>query len=294
MKEAISLDRIANSIIQRRKKYDNFILVEGSHDRLFFLKFKNKNSQIEIAFGWEKLIEIISKLKDRGFDKVIGIIDKDLREIIPETIKFDESIIITDDHDLNIICIEKSFDTIFQSYCSEEKVEKFKKEKNIDEIKDYIHEIIKPLSFLKILNKREKLNLSFKGNDTSKNDIDFSKFVDKRNFELISKEKLVEAITNYSRNRTKQKIISNGLIIRKLNKVISEEDYSYNQINSGHDFGQVICLGLKKVLGTKDIASELFLKESILNYGTEDFKKTDVFKRIKTIEKKKKTLFLKK
>ena len=131
MRNDMTVDRIANSIIQRRKKHENFILVEGSHDRLFLLKFKNDTTQIELTFGWEKLIDIMSVLKQRGFEKAIGIIDKDLREFIPENHTYDENIIITDEHDINILCIEKSFDVIFQSYCSEDKVERFKSEKNI-------------------------------------------------------------------------------------------------------------------------------------------------------------------
>lgn len=293
MKNAISLDRIANSIIQRRRKYDNFILVEGSHDRLFFLKFSNDNSQIEITFGWEKLIQIISILKQRGFDKVIGIIDKDLREIIPENMKFDDNVILTDEHDINMLCVEKSFNTIFQSYQSEDKVEKLKTEKNISCLKDYTHQIIKPLSLLKVINKRENLNLSFKANDRIKKNIDYSKFIDKDKYELISLDKLVETVTNYSRNRTTEKIISNESILSKLNEIIQNENFQDSKLNCGHDFGEVVCLGLKKALGTKDVDSETFLKENLLNYETGDFISTNIFKSIKKIEVIQKTKYLK-
>lgn len=294
MKDAITVDRIANSIIQRRKKYDNFILVEGSQDRLFFLKFKNDKSQIEITFGWEKLIQITSKLKERGFDKVIGIIDRDLREIIPENLSFDDNIILTDEHDINILCLEKSFNTIFQSYQSEDKVEKFKIEKKVTCLKDYTHEIIKPLSFLKVINKRDNLNLSFKGNDKNKKKIDYSKFINKEKYEFISLNKLVETVTNYSRNRTNEKIVSNEIILNKLNYIIDNENFEYSQLNCGHDFGEVICLGLKKVLGTKDIDSEQFLKENLLNYETSDFITTNIFKSINKIESTQETVYLKK
>ncbi|MFH6944480.1 hypothetical protein [Flavobacterium sp. FlaQc-50] len=294
MRNDISIDRIANSIIQRRKRYNNFILVEGSHDRLFFLKFKDENTQIEITFGWEKLISIISRLKELGFEKVIGIVDKDLRQIIPEELKTEENVIVTDEHDINIICIEKSFETIFQSYCSAEKVDKFKSNKKIDCLKNYTHGIIRPLSYLKVLNKRENLNLSFKGNDSSKKNIDYSKFIDKQNYEFISLDKLVETITNYSRNRTEKTILTNKAIVEKLTNLIQKESYVNPDLNCGHDFGEIICLGLKKVLGTKEIEGELFLKETLLVYETSDFITTNIFKQIKYLENKQSTEYLRK
>ncbi|WP_194976376.1 hypothetical protein [Aquiflexum lacus] len=292
MREAITLDRIANSIIQRRKKFDNFILVEGSHDRLFFLKFKNNNSQIEITFGWEKLIAIIKLLKDRNFDKVIGIIDKDLRDIIPENSNLDDEVILTDDHDINVLCLEQSFNTIFNSYCSLDKVEKFKDEKKTECLKEYTHNLLKPLSYLKILNKREGLHLCFKANDQHKKNIDYSKFIDKNKYELIALEKLVETITNYSRGRTKEKLIANEIILNKLKIIIKNEDYENSKLNCGHDFGEVICLGLKKVLGTKEVESEAFLKENILAYEWNNFITTDLYKKIRVLENKCKTNYL--
>lgn len=292
MKENIKLDRIVNSILQRRKKFDNFILVEGSQDRLFFLKFKAEKSQIEITFGWEKLIEIINKLKQNGFDNVIGIIDRDQRDIIPENLKFEEEIIITDDHDINILSIQNSFETIFKSYCSDTKVDNFVQQKKCLCIKEYTHELTKPLSFLKLINKREKLNLSFKSNDSKKNLLDYSKFVDKNKYEIISITKMVETITNFSRSKTTEKIIPNNQIVEKLEKTMQAENFDFNILNNGHDFGEIICLGLKKVLGSQDIESEDFLKDCILNYESKDFVATTMYSAIKLIEKKKKSNFL--
>lgn len=289
----MTVDRIANSIIQRRKKHENFILVEGSHDRLFLLKFKNDTTQIELTFGWEKLIDIMSVLKQRGFEKAIGIIDKDLREVIPENHTYDKNIIITDEHDINILCIEKSFDVIFENYCSEDKVERFKSEKNISCLKTYTYDLAKPLSFLKILNKREKLNLSFKSNDSKKNKLDYSKFIDKNKYELISFDKLIETITNFSRNKTENKILNNDEILSKLKSIIKDENYDNSKINSGHDFGEIISLGFKKVLGTIELDSETFLKENILNYDINNFTQTLIFKHIKDCENRQQTTYLK-
>lgn len=293
MKNQMTIDRIANSIIQRRKKYENFILVEGSQDRLFLLKFKNDTTQVEITFGWEKLLDIIAALKKRGFAKAIGLIDKDLRDIIPEEIICEDNVIITEEHDLNIMCIEKSFDIIFENYCSQEKVEQFKIIRDTACLKTYTYDLAKPLSFLKILNKREKLNLSFKSNESKKNKLDYTKFIDKNKYEIISFDKLVETVTNFSRNKTDEKILKNEVIVEMLKSIIAKENFEQPKLNSGHDFGEIITLGLRKALGTTEIDSDTFLKEAILTYDSSEFSKTSLFKHIKALEVRQSTVYLK-
>ncbi|MEI7486764.1 MAG: hypothetical protein WCJ72_05045 [Chryseobacterium sp.] len=87
--------------------------------------------------------------------------------------------------------------------------------------------------------------------------------------------------------------LSNDEIIQKLETIIKTEDFDSNLLNNGHDFGEIICLGLKKVLGSHDIDSEDFLKECILNYESKDFVSTLMYSDIKNLEKKKKSEFLK-
>jgi len=293
MINSITADRIANSILQRRKKYNNFVLVEGSHDRLFLLKFKHENTQIEITFGWEKLIKVIEILKQNGYENILGLVDLDFREFISDAVTEDDEIIITDVHDINILCLEDSFSTIFDNYCSEEKVEKFKESNNCECIKEYTYQILKPLSYLKFLNKKESLHLTFKSNGNKKNNFDYSKFIDKNNYSLIDNLKLIETVTNFSRSKTTQTILKNEEILEKLVTLLESEKFPKDKITNGHDFGEAIILGLKKVLGTKELDSETFLKECILSYDSSDFLKTNIYNKIHSIQKKKKTEFLK-
>lgn len=243
MRDSITLDRIANSILQRSKKYDNFILVEGSDDRLFFLKFKTETSQIEITFGWEKLLDLLKLLEDRGFDKVIGILDKDHRDLIPLGIALDKKIVETDCHDINILTIDKSFETIFKSYCSDSKYDLFLKAKKITCLKSYTFSITENLSYLRLLNSRENLHLTFKTNEGKKNRLDYSKFVNKDNYEFISVEKMIETITNFSRSKTKQTIPTDDFIYKKLIDLKNKENFDHVIFNNGHDFSEIICLG---------------------------------------------------
>lgn len=293
MINSITADRIANSILQKRKKYNNFILVEGSHDRLFLLKFRHEDTQIEITFGWEKLIKVIEILRDKGFENIIGIVDLDFREFIPDKVIEDDEIILTDAHDIDILCLEKSFPTIFNNYCSEDKIENFKNSNNCECIKQYTYEILKPLSYLKLLNKREGLNLAFKSNGSKKNNFDYTKFIDKNKYTLINNVKLIETVTNFSRSKTENKILRNEEILKKLESLLASEVFAEEKITNGHDFGEAITIGIKKALGSKELDSETFLKECILSYDSTEFLKTNLYKKIYNIQIKKKTKFLK-
>ncbi|TJZ63302.1 hypothetical protein FAZ15_03210 [Sphingobacterium olei] len=73
---------------------------------------------------------------------------------------------------------------------------------------------------------------------------------------------------------------------------ILKEKYEDNIVNSGHDFGEAICLGLKKVLGSKEIDSDTFLRECILGYDSENFFNTEMYSLIKKMEEKQKTNYL--
>ena len=285
MKEYITPDRIANSILQRRTQFNNFIIVEGIHDRLFFLKFKSEKTCVEISFGWEKLLQVIEGLQKRGYSEMIGIMDKDLRNIIPEKMDFDEKVILTDDHDLNITTLEQTFQIIFENYNSGEKTEKFLSDIGKSSVKNHIYELVLPIAYLKILNKREKLHLTFKSNDSKKNNFDYTKFIDKNSFRLTSLEKLVETVINFSHSKTKEKIRPQHEIVAKLKKIITDEKYNFNDVCAGHDFGEVISIGLKKALGSVEVNSETFLKENILAYEAVDFTQTQLYRSIKNKEK---------
>ncbi|RNA63222.1 hypothetical protein D1631_15440 [Chryseobacterium nematophagum] len=287
MRNAITPNRVANSILIKRKSMNKVIIVEGTHDLLFFSKFKHSESQIEIAFGWENVINVVNSLLKEGYDNCIGIIDTDLKPIIPESYIIPANVFTTDCHDINIETIEYSFDIIYNHYCSKEKDKKFKEDNQLNDIKTYIYSLALPISFLRILSKRNSYNLRFKCKDEEGNSLDFTKFIDKDKFKFINIEKLVEAVMNYSRNKIKTDIPTKDIIVAELNQLIEQENDTYdrNKITNGHDFGEIILVGLKRKLGNNQhIKSDDFLKDCILNYEFVEFQKTKLFQQIKRFE----------
>ena len=287
MRNAITANRVANSILIKRKSINKVIIVEGTHDLLFFSKFKHSESQIEIAFGWENVINVINSLLEEGYENCIGIIDTDLKPIIPESYVIPDNVFTTDCHDINIETIEYSFDIIYNHYCSTEKDKKFKEDNQLSDMKRYIYSLALPISCLRILSKRHTYNLCFKCKDEEGSSLDFTKFIDKDKFKFINIEKLVETVVNYSRNRIKNEIPTKDIIVTELNKLIEEESETYDKkhITNGHDFGEIILIGLKKKLGNNQhIKSDDFLKDCILTYEFVEFQKTKLFQQIKEFE----------
>lgn len=296
MRESISHNRIANAILIKRNKIKKIILVEGSNDMLFFSKFKESDCFLELAFGWENVIMTINELLNQNFQACIGIIDSDLKPIIPEDIIIPSNVFCTDCHDINIETIEYSFNVIYNHHCSSEKSLSFKSQKNIEDIKSYTYELSKPLSFLRILSKRNKYNLCFKSKNDDSNSLDYSKFINKDKYEFISLEKLVETVINFSINRTTNKIPDKKIIIDELINLLKTEgnDYEFKHLTNGHDFGEIMALGLKKSLGSNQhIKADIFLKECILNYEYAEFKKTNLYNNIVIFEDKNNIKYLK-
>lgn len=288
MKNHLTHNRIVNSILIKKDKIKKIIIVEGSHDQLFFSKFKDDDSTLELAFGWSNVINVVKELSNQNFNKCIGIIDTDLKPIIPENYTIPQNVFSTDCHDINIETIEYSFDIIYNHYSSNDKDEKFKKDNNLQNIKEYTYQLSKPLSFLRVLSKRKKYNLCFKSKEEDGNSLDFSKFINKDNYKFISIDKLVDTVINYSRSRIKEVLPKKEVIIQELNELIQNEEnnYDYRKLTNGHDFGEIILLGLKKVLGNNQhIKADNILKDCVLNYEFSEFKKTNLYTNIKRYQK---------
>ncbi|SDF09621.1 hypothetical protein [Epilithonimonas hungarica] len=296
MIKAITSNRISNAILIKKKKIKKLILVEGSHDKLFFLKFKDENCSVELAYGWKNVIQVLDDLKAKHFENCIGVIDADLKKVIPEEFEMPDNIFMTDLHDINIETIEHSFNVIYKSHCSEDKNDVFTSYKKITDLKNYIYELSKPLSFLRILSKRKNYHLSFKSKDETSNNIDYSKFINKEKFEFTSLKNLVETVINFSRSKTKNALPQNEILLKELADLLENErnKYEVTKITNGHDFGEIITLGLKKCLGSNQhIKADNILRDCILNYEYSEFKKTNLYLSIRDTELKYGVAFLK-
>ncbi len=283
LKDEITPDIIANTICQ--DIYDGFyILVEGDTDELFFSKFLNPDkSQIEICHGKENVVEainIINQRNNRKTPKTIAIIDKDYDFL--DNVTYPNNVIQTDFHDVEMMCLKSdSFDNVAKEYFSKKKIEKLKQEQ-IECIRSYFLNIIKPISELRILSKKEKLNLSFKATEERPKELKFEKFVCKDNFVFKGYDDLINAVKTYYNQAT---FLNNEDLIEKIKK-LDLDKYDAFDICHGHDLSRVIQIGLKKKIGKNkliNVTVDEIERALRLAYSLADFSKTDLKKKVDSI-----------
>lgn len=282
MRDDITPARIANSIMQNKNFQGVYIIVEGIKDLNCFKKFIDKNyATLQVAFGYEKVKEVLSILKERidfDYENVIGIIDRDFREItnIHETI---ENLFITDYHDLEISIIQSNaFENVLNICATEENIRKFENEAS-SSIKNLIFELSKNIGYLKLSNHVDNLGLVFKPKTLDANTIKYSDFICTKELKLVSVDKMIDTVFNYSIQKSKN-LKSKDIIKKSYNKNILNSHNILHLVN-GHDFTNIFSLVLKKNLKANSFndGNEIE-KKLILAYEYENFKQTNLFKNI--------------
>jgi hypothetical protein len=287
IKEEITAEIIANTICL--DTYDGYyILVEGETDELFYSKFlDNKNCQIEICHGKENTVKAINIINQRSIkkkEKSIAIVDKDF-DFLDDKLNYPDNLLQTDCHDIEMMCLKSdSFDSVMNEYFSKEKVEEFNKAQKKC-IRQHLLNTIRPISELRILSKKENLNLSFKPSIAKPNELKYDKFICKDKFEFKGYEALLNAIKTYYNQATH---LDNKDIILKLQQLDLAKYEGYD-ICHGHDLTKAIHIGLKKKIGKSklsDVTADEIERSMRLAFSIIDFKKTDLKQKLDKINDK--------
>jgi len=279
MTEYITSDRIANSIMQKNLEH-NYLIVEGKSDYALFKKFIDSNAcSIEIGFGNQNVIDVISELKKREFNRAIGIIDSDFR--ILDQVEQIEDVLTTDFHDIEISMINSSsFETVLLNYIKPNKLQKHYE--NLDDFRNHLFSLTSDLGYLKWLNSIENYGLIFKPKNPEGNKINYSLFICINELKYLGEDKLIDSIFNFCNGKVKIDVTKEKLK-EKLNEFKKEVDI--NQLCNGHDIMNVICLSLKKhISNSNSISSEQLEKEFSLAYESRYFMTTNLYEQIKETE----------
>jgi len=275
IKEHITPESRANSILLDKSFKGSYLVVEGKTDYLFFSKFIEKeNCRINIAFGNQNVIQILDILEKRNYTKAIGIIDADFRKILNKIPK-NKNIILTETHDIETLIMESSiFEYVLESLSSNEKYNIFLSKINVS-IKEYILELAKPIAILKLINETENLELRFKSLNIDGNTIKYNEFINKETFTFISLEKLIVAIKNYN-----QKPALSVEELKSKIEIYLKNSYNLYEICNGHDITNIISIGLQKKLGSINISADEIGKLLIMSYDFNYFKTTELYNNI--------------
>ncbi|WP_312698508.1 DUF4435 domain-containing protein [Sphingobacterium mizutaii] len=284
MKEFISPDRIANAISMKGDSFNSFLVLEGESDYLLFKKFIDEEiCKIEIGFGYEAVLEVVKLLNERSFNKVLGIIDKDFRELDNENIET-LNILCTDFHDLEVSIINSdAFANVLTYHIQEKKL--IEKYGDYNNFRNHLFKTLAPLSFLKWLNKKENLGIIFKSKNIDGKPLDFVKFICVTNLTYLGNELLIKSVLDYCNGKVKILIKEQELLVA-LEEVFNQDVDMY-QLTNGHDLILLMAISLRKHvsnLNSKAITSEQIQRELFLAYEARFFRNSTLYSQIKEWE----------
>ncbi len=286
MKEFINPDRIANAIMLKSNSFKTFLVVEGETDFLVFNKFIDKQlCRIEVAIGCDNVIETLGKLKERGFDCALGVIDSDFRLLDKEDIE-EENIIQTDYHDLEIMLIKsEALNNVMNHYIQADKFDQHYG--NYDSFRNHLFQVCKHIGYLKWLNKQKKYGLIFKPQTPDGNHLDYNKFISVSDLTFSDYGTLIQTVLNFSNGKA-QITVKKVEIEDELKKFITDCDLSH--LCNGHDIVHIIALSLKRHLSnmnSRAVSHYQISKELGLAYEARFFEQTGLYHGIKEWEKSK-------
>lgn len=245
------------------------LLVEGDDDILFFERFINADGcKLLPARGKENVLTAISILNKENIKGTLGIVDADFWHIMPPE-EIPVRLCVTDHHDLEIMIIEsQALISLLNEYGSQEKIQTFSDSFANNDIRQILYEIAFPFGILRFISASRGLRLKF-------TDLKYDRTVNKSNLE-VNITKLVRTIHESSACNLAQDEL-HGIF----NKVSTEQRKGdRSQLCCGDDIIAIICIGLRKVLGTLDkkIASRKIIASALrLSYDSKHLQATRLY-----------------
>lgn len=278
MEEDITPERTANAIMQDTSFSGVNLIVEGKKDLKLFGRFIIKNEvRVKVAFGNEKVKGVLRLLDARGFEKKIGIIDRDFNEIL-DSVHVYKDLFHTDYHDIEIMMLDSSaLESVLNVCCSSEDVESFEKTNN-SKVREILLSLGKEVGYLKMANKINDLGLLFKPRRIDGKQLKYRDFICNKTLRYKGSVNLIDTVINYSRSRSKK--IKCRKEIEKYFIETSKKDYDLYQLVNGHDVSHILYMLMKTVLNSKNkILFDYNTVEDalILGYEYAEFKNSNLF-----------------
>ena len=223
LRNEIDKESVFNSISMDRSLSSYYLIVEGATDATLFLDFTDENTcDIIYMSSRENVIDLMSDLERESRNtNVFAIVDKDQEAIFPTIEKLPSHTFFTDLNDIeSMIFFSDSFYKVAKQLFP---ISKCSSNQSIDGIRDLIINLALSIGELRLVSKREKMNLCFK-KPPKRKELDFKKFIrQKDNYNTSNKLD----VTNYRTSKHSEiyQYDENGnlLNIFKSNKEASEK-----------------------------------------------------------------------
>lgn len=273
MREYISVEREANAIRLRRSTFlGAFLLLEGSSDKIFYERFINIKTCQSVSLSGKpssklRVIEVLKILEQSTFQGVLAIVDADFDHLDTSS-HYCSNLLRTDSHDLETMLINSfALDKVIAEFGSEEKLINFDRD-----VRTTLLEAGMSIGYLLWLSQRDELNLTFDG-------IKFSKFINEQTLQ-IDEFKLIQEV----QNKSQAFLLKNEDLQQRLTNLKSNSHDPW-QVCCGHDLVEILCLGLRKAIGSTNRIEPNSLESSLrLAYEEAYFLKTQIYSGICTWE----------
>jgi hypothetical protein len=255
---------------------NTILLVEGDDDIRFLDQFVSANECILLpARGKGNVLTAIGLLEDESFDGALGIVDADYWHIFPPD-DISDNICVTDYHDIEIMAIESNaLLNILYEYGSQKKIERFVANSSYADIREAIYEKAFHIGVLRLAALKSKLQLKFEG-------MRYDRIVNRDTLE-VDTDRLISSILQVSNC----KLTNTHLRAAFDQECLEQKEIDRCQLCSGDDVISIICIGLRKALGTQNakIASRSNIESALrLAYDSTYLKNTNLYRCVKQWE----------
>lgn len=262
--------------IEMSKQNKIWLILEGlSDEKIFLARTFSERVKAVVASGWENVITIVTECDKLEDKKVIGLIDRDYRDLKEEQ-PIHQNIAITDFRDIENILFESS--ALLKVYSELGAIEKLPKNTfgqiKIGEIKEQLSKAAVKLGMYRAYCYANDINVSFEK-------LDHAKFIDDKNLSLDVR-KFINHLVGNPKNKD---------LVLDIDWETTQSNWMPQSIQSpvyirhGHDLMSIIAISFKRKYGTrggsisqKDI--EAFFRIAI---NDEELQKYDFWKQIEGI-----------
>lgn len=229
-----------------KHKNTSILLVEGPSDQAFFRNLVWREVKIIACEGKTNVLYATELLIERNLSGILGVVDDDFDSYLPNEVlekfsqpvkkKMKSRIYHTDTHDLETMLIRSyALEKFLNIYAEPQRLQEFRNRFEMEFI-DQIGDLTSIIGKFKLLNLREKWQLSFKK-------LRFGKFIDSKHIG-INIERFLREVFRRSEHATvdQEEVLKTYLEIK-------EREYIPWKISSGHDYMQILLLCLQDYFG---------------------------------------------
>jgi len=266
MLRSLTASDVANQISMCRSSFKGaYVIVEGNTDIRLYRKFLAEGGEIISANSRSNVTRAVEECRRRKDPKVIGIVDRDMDDLIGRSVK--APVFATDGRDMESMLIRSpALDAVLAEYADPERLAKF--EGSFSDIRTAIRDAASPIGALMLLSYRKGMGLSFK-------DLDHSMFVSRSNLHT-NVLKMVDEVLSLSTMRAYSR---DSLVAMVKDAVASTSDGW--QLTRGHDAVSVLVIALRNIIGSynaRSVGSNSLSGSLRIAYGMDLFSETSLYR----------------